>query len=121
MKLVIVRHAEYGSGDHITERASEGLLQLAEKLKTDIDNPEIRTSPITRAKETAEVLREVLGGELIEDKDLVANYLRDGDYLTPEKARAYLSNIYSQPSTVILVTHIDICGLFLDILNDQRF
>lgn len=117
MKLVIVRHGEYGSGDHLTERARESMTRLATELKSNVSEPLILTSPITRAKETAEILHKALGGELVEDKNLVANYLRDGNYMTPDKARSYLIDIRNSKFDILLTTHIDLCGLFLDILK----
>ena len=119
MQLVIVRHGKYGAGDHLSDEGRSDVLMVAEKLKTQLtDEPEIHTSPATRAKESGEVMQSVLGGSIHEDTELTANYLRDIDFLSPEKAKAYLATLPTD-RPVILVTHVDICALLLELFGSS--
>lgn len=49
---------------------------------------------------------------------LIANYLRDIDFLSPEKARGYLSSLPTD-KPVILVSHVDICTLLLELFGSS--
>lgn len=119
MQLIIVRHGKYGAGDHLSDEGRSDILIVAEKLKPRLtDKPEIHTSPATRAKESGEVLQSVLGGLIHEDTELTANYLRDIDFLSPEKAKAYLATLPTN-HPVILVTHVDICALLLELFDSS--
>lgn len=119
MQLVIVRHGKYGAGDHLSDDGRRDLTAVAEKLKTVlVGQPEIHTSPATRARESGEVIQSILGGSTHEDAELTANYLRDIDFLSPEKAKAYLATLPSD-RPVVLVTHVDICALLLELFGSQ--
>ncbi len=119
MQLVIVRHGKYGAGDHLSDQGRADLAAIGEKLKTVLSHkPVIRTSPATRAKESGEVLQSILNGSIRMDEELTANYLRDIDFLSPEKAKAYLATLPTDVP-VILVTHVDICALLLELFGSS--
>ncbi len=119
MQLVIVRHGKYGAGDHLSPEGRDTLAAIGNKLKgTFASELIIRTSPATRAKESGEVLQSILGGTIQEDTELTANYLRDIDLLSPEKAKAYLATLPTD-KPVILVTHVDICALLLGLFDSS--
>ncbi|MEK9131133.1 MAG: histidine phosphatase family protein [Patescibacteria group bacterium] len=119
MQLVIVRHGKYGMGDHLSEEGRDDIAAVGAKLKAMLNGiPEIHASPVTRAKESSQVLQSILGGDLIEDAALTANYLRDIDFLSPEKAKAYLAALPTD-RPIILVTHVDICALLLGLFGSS--
>lgn len=119
MQIVIVRHGQYGAGDHLSDEGRNAINDVGEKLKMALENvPEIHASPVARAKESGLLLQSILGGELLIDETLTANYLRDIDFLSPEKAKAYLASLPTD-KPVILVSHVDICALLLELFGSH--
>ena len=60
MQLVIVRHGKYGMGDHLSEEGRDDIAAVGAKLKAMLNGiPEIHASPVTRAKESSQVLQSI--------------------------------------------------------------
>jgi phosphohistidine phosphatase len=76
MHLILVRHAKAADGapDELRPLTSEGRAQarrLAEQLHTDEVRPDaIVTSPLLRARQTAEIIAEALGADVLQDERL---------------------------------------------------
>ena len=80
MKLYITRHGETmrnaeqrilgRTDDPLSEKGKQQAAELAEKMK-DIDIDLIFTSPLSRAKETAQTIADVKGMSLIVDDRLI--------------------------------------------------
>jgi phosphohistidine phosphatase len=106
MRLYLVRHAEAAPGepDELRSLTPEGRRQaqeLAERLRADGVEPDaILTSPLRRARETADALAEVTGGETQSDERLAPG-------ATEEDVRAAIAG---RGETVVVVGHQPDCG-----------
>jgi phosphohistidine phosphatase len=106
MRLYLVRHAEAAPGepDELRALTPEGRRQageLAERLRADGVEPDaIITSPLRRARETADALAETTGVEVHSDERLAPG-------ATEKDVRAAVAG---RGETVVVVGHQPDCG-----------
>lgn len=62
-RLILVRHGDYGNDKHLNLTGRNQMINLAFKIRGIIEGTTalILSSPVTRARESAEVLTELLG------------------------------------------------------------
>lgn len=118
MKLYVIRHAEAVSAMSERKLTEKGERQSIELGRYFLENglvPEVvLTSPVLRARQTAEILSSVAGfGE-----PLIEGWLSCG--MSPEKARRELQ-AYAALNSVVLVGHEpDLSYLIQDVLGECK-
>ena len=113
MRLLLVRHAEAppGNPDELRELSDKGRQQarsLGERLAAE-DVAVILTSPLLRARQTAEILSEVLGTEVEVDERLAPG-------ATPDGVREAVDG---RGDTVLTVGHEPDCSYIAAVLGDK--
>ena len=120
MKLILVRHGErtYGrEDDELTDNGKEQIRYLALRLKEE-NIRTIYTNNLTRSKQTANILAEALGANIIYDSNLneLAKYLFFNDSLEIEndikelntKILNFVDELKMRNNDVILATNAGI-------------
>jgi phosphohistidine phosphatase SixA len=113
MRLLLVRHAEAAPGnpDELRELSDKGRQQarsLGERLAAE-DVAVILTSPLLRARQTAEILSEALGTEVEVDERLAPG-------ATPDGMREAVAG---RGDTVLTVGHEPDCSYIAAVLGDK--
>lgn len=118
-RLVVVRHGEYGSGDHLNEEGRAQMNALAEKLKPLFSGCSVLvlTSTANRARESAEILtaafsaaceaHEILLSESSHQEDLPGVY-------ELVRSRQDLADV------VMLVTHLEYARDFPSYFGEKQ-
>jgi phosphohistidine phosphatase len=106
MQLILVRHAKAAAGEPddlrpLTPEGREQARGLAEQLRAEKIRPDaIVTSPLLRAKQTAEVIAEQLGADVVPD-----------DRLSPgATAEDVTAAVSGRGETVVAVGHQPDCS-----------
>lgn len=111
-RLIIVRHGDYGSDDHLNIDGKREMNKLGDELMTSIINGQrgfILTSPINRAFESAEILRGMLGFQIVANEVLFSN----GDHPVDLIASLELIRSYKNIADIlIVVTHLEYTNRF---------
>ena len=125
MKLIIARHGEADnnmddSRRELTDLGRSDVATLSRIIKnTGWDVAEVRSSPVLRAQQTAEIIAETLSFE--KENIITENVLRPG--VIPDEALGLLENTGSS-NAVVWVFHapdVSIVSSFFTDIPDSRF
>lgn len=116
-RLIIVRHGDYG-GRSLTAFGREDIAKLGERLKSTINGGRILilTSTAIRARESAEILSQILGVEIEENEILGSE-----DYMEDMEATLGLVRSKKEAADVlILVTHMEFVEEFPSLFGKEE-
>ncbi len=119
-KLIVVRHGQYDNTGHLSDAGHEQIRVLASKLKKLIDENMsivVLTSPASRARESADIISNVLGVKTEESDVLLSEGI-----LHPMNLSRALEFVKSKDKTdiIILVTHFDYVADFPKYFSEKE-
>jgi len=105
-KLVVARHGQYGHDDRLNETGRDQVAGLAKKLEAHINSDSVLllTSPVDRARESAEIIGSYFGVGLEEHEVLWSENDHPEDF---PRALELVKSRQGDVDIIILMTHFE--------------
>lgn len=111
-RLIIVRHGRYENG-HLNEKGIEQIRTLSTRIKELVGgaNVIVLSSPIRRAKESAQIIAGEVQGEVVEHDEFSYHNCDEEDVI---QACEIVYEVAEKYENVVVVSHKENCGSIIE-------